>query len=256
MALGGSLPQINLGVQDEAPKPRLPDSIDHPIAVMPSNRMQNTTLAMPLIEDLSRHGIEDCSYSPEAQKKQRLLFECAELFTKKGELRLLAKWHLESGRPLRVLPLTPTHRRLRLEWYRVRVNWTAEEWSQVVFRDKSRFNLSNDDNRVRVWRPLGERLNPAFALQRHIAPTAGVMVWGAIAYKAWSLLILIRFTMTAQRYVHDIILQHVLPLMQRLSGDIFQQDNARPHRAQQGCYQTVSALLLLFLGFPDPKFCV
>ncbi|GFX67191.1 hypothetical protein TNCV_2185381 [Trichonephila clavipes] len=39
-----------------------------PIAVMPPSRMQNTTLAMPLIEDLSRYGIEDCSYSPEAQK--------------------------------------------------------------------------------------------------------------------------------------------------------------------------------------------
>ncbi|GFV05194.1 uncharacterized protein TNCV_224071 [Trichonephila clavipes] len=53
---------------NEAPKPRLPDSIDHPITVMPPSRMQNTTLAMPLVEDLSRYGIEDCSYSPEAQK--------------------------------------------------------------------------------------------------------------------------------------------------------------------------------------------
>ncbi|GFT12109.1 hypothetical protein TNCV_726871 [Trichonephila clavipes] len=38
---------------------------------------------------------------------------------------------------------------------------------------KSRFNLSSDDNHVRVWRPRGEHLNPAFALQRHTAPTAG-----------------------------------------------------------------------------------
>ncbi|GFV30904.1 putative DD41D transposase [Trichonephila clavipes] len=51
----------------EAPKPRLPDPIDHPIAVMPPSRMQNPTLAMPLIEDLSRYGIQDYSYSPEAQ---------------------------------------------------------------------------------------------------------------------------------------------------------------------------------------------
>ncbi|GFV68009.1 hypothetical protein TNCV_1872911 [Trichonephila clavipes] len=36
-------------------------------------------------------------------------------------------------------------------------------------------NLSNYDNSVRLWRPRGERLNPAFALQRHTAPTAGVM---------------------------------------------------------------------------------
>ncbi|GFX47324.1 transposable element Tcb2 transposase [Trichonephila clavipes] len=54
--------------------------------------------------------------------------------------------------------------------------------AQVVFKVESRFNLSSNDNRVRVWRPRGERLNPAFALQRHTAPTAGVMLWGAMAY--------------------------------------------------------------------------
>ncbi|GFX82960.1 transposable element Tcb2 transposase [Trichonephila clavipes] len=43
------------------------------------------------------------------------------------------------------------------------------------FKDESRFNLSRDDNRVRVWRTRGEHLNPAFAFQRHTPPTAGVM---------------------------------------------------------------------------------
>ncbi|GFU34624.1 hypothetical protein TNCV_1993441 [Trichonephila clavipes] len=38
---------------------------------------------------------------------------------------------------------------------------------------ESGFNLSSDDNRVCAWRPRGERLNPAFALQQHTAPTAG-----------------------------------------------------------------------------------
>ncbi|GFV53953.1 transposable element Tcb2 transposase [Trichonephila clavipes] len=71
-----------------------------------------------------------------------------------------------------MLPLTPTHRRIRLEWYRVRGNRTAAEWNPVVINDESRFNLSSDDNRVHVWRPGGQSLNPAFALQRHIAPTA------------------------------------------------------------------------------------
>ncbi|GFT30020.1 transposable element Tcb2 transposase [Trichonephila clavipes] len=70
------------------------------------------------------------------------------------------------------------------------------------------------------------------------------MVWGAIAYKTWSPLVLIRGTMTAQRYVHDILQPHVLPLMQRLPGDIFQQDNARPHteRVSQDCIRTVTTL--------------
>ncbi|GFU99180.1 transposable element Tcb2 transposase [Trichonephila clavipes] len=66
---------------------------------------------------------------------------------------------------------------------------------------------------VFVWRPRGERLNPAFALQRHTIPTDGVMVWGAIAYNIWSPLVLIRGTKIVQRYVHDILQPHVLPLL-------------------------------------------
>ncbi|GFY29481.1 transposable element Tcb2 transposase [Trichonephila clavipes] len=83
--------------------------------------------------------------------------------------RRLAEGHLESWHPLRVLPLTPDHRRLRMEWCHAQGNWTREEWNQVVFSHEFRCNLSSDDNRVRVWRPHKERLNPAFSLQRHAA---------------------------------------------------------------------------------------
>ncbi|GFU14162.1 transposable element Tcb2 transposase [Trichonephila clavipes] len=62
--------------------------------------------------------------------------------------------------------------------------------------------------------------------------TVGVKVWGGIAYNTGSPVVLIRGTMTTQRYVHDILQTHVLPLMQRLPEAIFQQDNARPHTAR------------------------
>ncbi|GFX09581.1 transposable element Tcb2 transposase [Trichonephila clavipes] len=130
---------------------------------------------------------------------------------------------------------------------------TAER-NQVVLSYESRFNLSSDDNRVRVWRPRGERLNPAFALQRHATPTAGVMVWGVIAYNTRSPLVLIRGTMTAQRNVYDILQQHALSLMQRLPRVIFQQDNALG-LTRQGCHKSVSALLLPFLGPRNPQIC-
>ncbi|GFT33273.1 transposable element Tcb2 transposase [Trichonephila clavipes] len=70
------------------------------------------------------------------------------------------------------------------------------------------------------------------------------MVWGAIAYNTRSPLVLIRGTMTAQRYVHDILQLHVSPLMQRLKRAIFQQDNARSHtaRVSQDCLCTVTTL--------------
>ncbi|GFY15639.1 transposable element Tcb2 transposase [Trichonephila clavipes] len=76
--------------------------------------------------------------------------------------RRVAEGHLGSLRPLCVLTLTPTHRRLRLEWYRARGNWISVEWNQFGFSDESRFNLSSDDNRVRVWKPRGER--PQFCI--------------------------------------------------------------------------------------------
>ncbi|GFV60549.1 l-Fucosyltransferase [Trichonephila clavipes] len=45
-------------------------------------------------------------------------------------------------------------------------------------------------------------------------------------------------------HVHDILQPHVLPLMQRLSGAIFQQDNAQCHTAKVlECLRTVTTLL-------------
>ncbi|PRD31768.1 UNVERIFIED_CONTAM: hypothetical protein NCL1_22578 [Trichonephila clavipes] len=90
--------------------------------------------------------------------------------------RCLAERHLRLWCLLRVLPLTPTQRHLRLEWCHARGNWFAVEWNQVVFSDESRFKLSSHDHRVRVWRPRRQRLNPSFALQPYTAPVAGVMV--------------------------------------------------------------------------------
>ncbi|GFW88998.1 transposable element Tcb1 transposase [Trichonephila clavipes] len=166
-----------------------------------------------------------------------------------------AEGHLGSRRPLRLLTLTPTHQRLRLEWYRSLGNWTAAEWNQVVFSDESRFNLSSDDNRVRVWRTRGERLNPAFAIQQHTTPTAGVMVCVAIAFNTRSPLVLIRGTMTAQRYVHDILQPYVFchscngsqePLFNKTMLGLI----------RQGCHKTISALLLPFLGLSNPQICL
>ncbi|GFX74756.1 uncharacterized protein TNCV_3121851 [Trichonephila clavipes] len=71
--------------------------------------------------------------------------------------------------------------------------WSARQVARQLGRfdcvlrsDEPRFSLSSDDKRVRVWRPYGERLNPAFALKRHATPAASMRVWGAIAYNTRS----------------------------------------------------------------------
>ncbi|GFW29363.1 transposable element Tcb2 transposase [Trichonephila clavipes] len=83
--------------------------------------------------------------------------------------------------------------------------WNVTDWKKVVFSDESRFVLGTDDNRVRVWR------RPA--------------------YDSRSTLIVMRGTLTGQRYVDDILRPHVGPFLNGLPGAIFQHDNARPHTA-------------------------
>ncbi|UYV71897.1 hypothetical protein LAZ67_9000979 [Cordylochernes scorpioides] len=138
---------------------------------------------------------------------------------------------LHSCRPLRRLPLTPPNRRQRLEWCRARSTWMTE-WHRVVFSDESRFCLSSDSRRVRVWRRRGERSNPAAIVERPTVRQLGIMVWGAIAYDSRSPLLRIQGTMTAQRYVDDVLRPVTLPYLQGVPNALYQQDNARPHTAR------------------------
>ncbi|GFX11896.1 transposable element Tcb2 transposase [Trichonephila clavipes] len=146
--------------------------------------------------------------------------------------RHLAEANLKSKRPFRALPLTPEHRQLRLQWCQGRSMWDVTDSQKVVFSDVSRFVLGTDDNRVRVWRRPGERYNSPHTVLRHTARTAGVMVWGYIAYDSRSTFIVMRGTLTGQCYVDDILLPQVGPFLNGLSGAIFQQDNASPHTAR------------------------
>ncbi|GFW60575.1 transposable element Tcb1 transposase [Trichonephila clavipes] len=146
--------------------------------------------------------------------------------------RHLAEANLKSKHPFRALPLTPKHRQLRLQWCQARSMWNVTDWKKVAFSAESRFVLGTDDNRVLVWRHHGERYNSPHTVLRHTARTAGEIVWGAIAYDSRSTLIVMRGTLTVQRYVEDILRPHVGPFLNGLPEAIFQQNNAHPHTAK------------------------
>ncbi|GFT07097.1 transposable element Tcb2 transposase [Trichonephila clavipes] len=167
--------------------------------------------------------------------------------------RHLAKANLKSKRPFRALPLTPEYRQLCLQWCQARSMWNVTNWQKVVFSDESRFVLVTDDNRVRVWRRPGERYNSPHNVLHHTARTAGVMVWGAIAYDSRSTLIVMRGTLTGQRYVDGILRPHVGPFLNGRPGAIFQQDNARPHTARVA--QDFLRHFRLFHGRPANPIC-
>ncbi|GFW44209.1 transposable element Tc1 transposase [Trichonephila clavipes] len=95
--------------------------------------------------------------------------------------RSLLHCGLRARIPLYRIPLTQNHRRLRLHWANVHRSWRAD-WQQVVFSDKSRFNLWHHDGRIRVRLYAGLRHISECIIERHSGRTPGVMVWGAIAY--------------------------------------------------------------------------
>ena len=145
--------------------------------------------------------------------------------------RRLRERNLRSRRPLRHLPLTPAHCRARLQWCMARSGWNDADWGRIVFSDESRFQLCPDDHRRRVWRRTGQRGDPAFTIARHTGPQQGIMVWGAISFDSRTPLVVIRGTLTAQRYVDDILRPVLLPFLLQCPGLVFQQANARPHTA-------------------------
>ncbi|GFU83256.1 transposable element Tc1 transposase [Trichonephila clavipes] len=89
--------------------------------------------------------------------------------------RRLTEVGLRSRRPLRRLPLTPHHRQCRLDFYRPRATWSVTDWRRVIFSDESRFSLSADDHRTRVWRRTGQRSDPAFIVEWHTAISQGAI---------------------------------------------------------------------------------
>ncbi|GFU00406.1 HTH_Tnp_Tc3_2 domain-containing protein [Trichonephila clavipes] len=155
--------------------------------------------------------------------------------------RRLTEVGLRSRRPLRRLPLTPHHRQCRLDFCRPQATWSVTDWRRVIFSDESRFSLSDDDHRTRVWRRTGQRSDPAFIVERHTAISQGVTVWGAISWDTRSSLVVLQGTLTARRYVDDILTPIVLPMLSSRPGAIYQQDNARPHTARlsQQCLQRI-----------------
>ncbi|GFT67653.1 transposable element Tcb1 transposase [Trichonephila clavipes] len=69
-------------------------------------------------------------------------------------------------------------------------------------------------------------------MHRHTGPAPSITVWGSIGYHSRTSLVRIVGTLNSQRYISEVLEPVVLPYLQGLNTDIFQQDNARPHVAR------------------------
>ncbi|GFW80423.1 HTH_Tnp_Tc3_2 domain-containing protein [Trichonephila clavipes] len=119
-----------------------------------------------------------------------------------------------------------TDREDRLIWFLARSGYNHADWRRIVFSDESHFQLCPDHHRRRLWRHPGKHSNPAFTIARHTGPQPGVIVWGAISFDNRTPLGVLRVTLTAQRFVDDILRTALLPFLLQYPGLIFQQENS------------------------------
>ncbi|GFV91845.1 transposable element Tcb1 transposase [Trichonephila clavipes] len=147
------------------------------------------------------------------------------------EQTLRAHWSIYSYRPVRCVPLTATHCRLRLTWSREHALWTPQQWSCVIFSDESRFSLLSDSHRTLIWRAPGTRYHQENTIERHRYGGAGWLVWGGIILGSRTGLHVQSVTLTGHIYQDAILEQHVRLFRGAMGAEfLFMDDNARPHR--------------------------
>ncbi|GFU60896.1 uncharacterized protein TNCV_3372261 [Trichonephila clavipes] len=94
------------------------------------------------------------------------------------------------------------------------------------FSDVLKFCLQHQDDRIRVWRPCGERTLAACIRLRHTEQSPSVMAFGCTFR---SPLVRIDGTLNSERYISGVLRPLALYFIQALRNHTFQKDNARPH---------------------------
>ncbi|KFM75371.1 Transposable element Tcb1 transposase, partial [Stegodyphus mimosarum] len=146
--------------------------------------------------------------------------------------RRLRQIGLYARRPVRYVPLTVPHCRLRLAWSREHALWTPQQWACVMFSDVSRFSLQSDCRRTFIWRAPGTRYHQENIIERHCYGGAEVLVWSGIILGSRTDMYVQIGTMTSQIYRDVILEQHVRLFRGAVDAQfVFMDNNARPHRA-------------------------
>ncbi|GFU75480.1 HTH_Tnp_Tc3_2 domain-containing protein [Trichonephila clavipes] len=92
--------------------------------------------------------------------------------------RRLGHIGLYARRPVRCVPLTANHCRLRLTWSREHALWTPQQWPCVIFCDESGFSLQSDSRRTLIWRAPRTRYHQKNTIERHRYGDAGGLAFG------------------------------------------------------------------------------
>uniref|UniRef100_A0A8C4REL1 Transposase n=1 Tax=Erpetoichthys calabaricus TaxID=27687 RepID=A0A8C4REL1_ERPCA len=98
-------------------------------------------------------------------------------------------------------------------------DWTAEDWSKVIFSDESSFRLFDESGKKIVRRRKGERYHQSCVVPKLKHPKT-IHVWGCFSAKGvGSLAILPKNTSMNKEWYQNILREQLLPAIQEQFGD-------------------------------------
>ena len=142
----------------------------------------------------------------------------------------------------------------RLKWAKDRVNWTHEQWSQVVWSDESRFTVENCDGGHRVIRQKGQRYEDRFVQETSKFGKGSVMIWSCFHAGGFGPLAIIEGTMNDECYI-NILANEFHPWFVKLHKDtgkefILREDGAPCHKSRYAKWWEESHVIRGFEYWP------
>ncbi|MBW0528663.1 hypothetical protein O181_068378 [Austropuccinia psidii MF-1] len=105
----------------------------------------------------------------------------------------------------------------RLEFARAHLHWTINDWSRVIWTDKSSFELGEPVTQKRVWRTPEQKYDLDSMAVNHRSGRRSMMIWGAICGPIQSeLIIMPPGQRRAVDFIDNIYEPGLLPFMDEL----------------------------------------
>jgi len=125
--------------------------------------------------------------------------------------------------------LTQKQCRARKDWAKSKAGWTKKDWEAVTFSDETCIELSGSKKETFVRRSVGEKIKPCHTKNRRCF-TKRLMLWGCMHVGGLGSMKIIRGTVDGAKY-SNILNECVIPFADEIQ--IFQQDNAPPHKTKE-----------------------
>lgn len=146
---------------------------------------------------------------------------------------ILHKSGLKAMHGIRKPELTSEHKRIRLEFARAHVDWSVEQWKNIIFSDEVPITSRPMNTRNIIWTKTSNPLNPELIIPTIQGGGVKIMGWACVSKFGFHDMIRLEGTVNGEGYA-TIMNDYLLPIVQQYFYNQpfqFQQDNATIHTA-------------------------